>query len=61
MPGASGRVPGLSRSREWALFLQEAEEFLGSVAYGTDIRWFLAVVDIPADDAFPTLRHRKKL
>jgi hypothetical protein len=49
------------RDRNPASVLQQAEELPGSVAHGADIRRLLAFVDIPADDAFPALRHRGKL
>jgi hypothetical protein len=40
---------------------QQAEELLGGIANGADIRRHFPLVDIPADDAFPPLRHRGKL
>src|SRR3972149_1119208 len=38
---------------------EETEEFLRRVAHGTDVRWLLALVDIPADDALPPFHSRE--
>src|SRR5512134_970422 len=40
---------------------QQAKELLGGVANGADVRRRFPLVDIPADDAFPPLRHWGKL
>src|SRR3990170_2212905 len=55
-------VPGAPRAQSSGCGVsvpEETEEFLRRVTHGTDVRWLLALVDITADDAFPSVHSRE--